>query len=83
MKSRARGGSDDKINLAWLCHVCHMTVHQQPQIPWTRKWRTFSWQKIGQTEHDFMLKYPDYYQVNFEAEYGMGYSKAKQLGRTE
>ena len=81
-KSKGRLGSDDKKNIDYLCFKCHWLVHNCPSIPWTRRFRTFEFQKEGETEHDFYLKHPEYYDVCFEAEYGMGYSKARQLGRS-
>ena len=79
----SRGGSDDPVNIDWLCwwEGCHDTVHQQPHIPWTRKFRTFEWQAEGQTEHDCFIEHPEWYLTCFEAEQSMGYSKARQLGR--
>ncbi len=82
MKSKARGGSDDPINKKWICRECH-TVITTHDGEWTMRWRTFQWQEEGVTEYDFYVEYPEYYDQCYTAEYGMGYSKARQLGRTE
>ncbi len=41
------GGAD---NAVWLCAGCHMAVHQRR--PGTERFRTWSWQEIGETEVD-------------------------------
>ena len=51
-KYRSRGGSDKLINLALLCHKCHDCVHGITG-DWTKKYRTFSFQKEGETEYDY------------------------------
>ena len=49
-KFRSRGGSNDLVNLACLCHRCHRAAHDEK--PGTRKWRTSSWQEEGEWEVD-------------------------------
>ena len=80
IKPIINGGSNDRINLAWLDWKCHDTVRLQPHIPWTRKFRSFYWQEEGQTEHDFYLTNPEDYGVCFMAEHGMSF-EVKQIGR--
>ncbi len=51
VKSRARGGSDNPINILYVCHHCHhlVTIH----APGTEPYRTHSWQPEGRTEADW------------------------------
>jgi len=51
MKSRARGGGDDAINKRYICRSCHNCITQH-RGNWTKRWRTYSWQKEGETEVD-------------------------------
>lgn len=48
VKSRARGGSNDLINLLHVCRSCHDAIEQHR--PGTAKFRTHSWQKEGDRE---------------------------------
>ena len=80
MKSKRRLGSDDPINKRYVCRSCHDCITQH-RGEWTMKYRTFEWQREGVTEWDFYQEYPEYYDQCCEAEFG--YSKSKQLGRTE
>lgn len=50
-KSRARGGSDDPKNTMRVCWGCHVAITTH-QGEWTKKYRTHSWQREGQTEED-------------------------------
>lgn len=51
VKSKARGGSDDLLNLFFVCRNCHNAIGGHK--PGTKKYRTFSWQTEGQTEEDW------------------------------
>ena len=50
-KSRARGGSNEAKNIAFVCRPCHDAI--ELHFPGTSKWRTYSWQPEGQTEEDW------------------------------
>ena len=51
VKSRARGGTNDPINLKNVCRKCHQKITDNQ--PGTEKFRTFSFQEEGQSEADF------------------------------
>lgn len=48
-KSKARGGSDNLINLTDTCFTHHRAIHDH-KGEWTKAYRTYSWQKEGQNE---------------------------------
>ena len=49
-KNRARGGSNDLINLIHACRSCHRAIHDHRAG--TNRFRTHSWQDEGQSEAD-------------------------------
>jgi len=48
-KSRARGGNDDLNNLIDTCFSHHRAIEDH-KGEWTKQYRTYSWQKEGETE---------------------------------
>ena len=53
IKYRSRGGSDELINLALLCTICHADTHLH-KGEWSRKYRSHAWQPEGDTEADII-----------------------------
>ena len=50
IKSRARQGSNDPVNLLYVCIPCHVKITDNK--PGTDHLRTFRWQKEGERESD-------------------------------
>lgn len=59
MKLRSRGGSDDPVNIRYVCATCHEAITNH-RGEWTKAFRTHSWQEEGETEAEWALKESDH-----------------------